>query len=98
MKPSTPIDISRSRLAGLLAISSAKCSVAADRLHAAALRGFDKLGIVVLDEAPGGKGAAGDAPQQKTVHIVGMTQRRQQSQPAARRAAADERGPRIQLQ
>ena len=85
-------------MAGLLAISSAEMLGAADRFHAAPFRGLDELGVVVLDQAPGGIGAAGDPPQQEPAQIGGMAQRRQQGQPAARRAAADERGPRVELQ
>jgi hypothetical protein len=63
---------------------------AADRFHAIALRGFDELSVVVLHQAPGGKGPAGDPPQQEPAHIAWVAQSRQQSQPATRRATADE--------
>src|SRR5215471_9324930 len=54
-----------------------------DRLHAASFDRFDELRVVVLNEALGRKGTAGNPPQQETAHIRGMAQRRQQGQTAA---------------
>jgi hypothetical protein len=57
----------------------------------------DELRVVVLDQTLGRISTTGDAPQQQAAHIGRMAQRDEQSQPAARRAAADIRRERVEL-
>jgi len=57
----------------------------------------DELRVVVLDQTLGRISTTGDAPQQQAAHIVRPAQRQDQRQPAARRAAADIGGQRVEL-
>jgi hypothetical protein len=69
----------------------------AHRRHAALLGGADVLVVVVVGEPRGGEGPAGDPPQQQRAHRLRIFQREQQGEAAARRAAADHDGQRLEL-